>query len=55
MTSSMRLGDADVYAWIHLSWNRENQPAWPHCELIGGSEALDTLLAAWASSEAADA
>ena len=50
----VRLDDTDDYAWVHLAWNRENQPAWPHCELIGGIETLDHFLAAWASSVAAD-
>jgi hypothetical protein len=46
----VRLDGADSYAWVHLSWNRENWPGWPTCALIGGPQDLDDFLASWAQS-----
>jgi hypothetical protein len=47
----LRLDDRDEYAWIHLTWNRENRPAWPHCQLLGGLGALNRFLREWVSAE----
>jgi hypothetical protein len=41
----LRLDGRDEFAWVHLSWNRETQPKWPHCELLGGVEAVNRFMA----------
>jgi hypothetical protein len=46
----VRLDGRDEYAWVHLAWRRENQPEWPHCELIVGMEQLNRFLDDWAST-----
>jgi hypothetical protein len=43
----LRLDDRDEFAWIHLTWNREKRPEWPHCELLGGVEAVNRFLSEW--------
>ena len=43
----LRLDGRDEFAWVHLAWNRENQPAWPHCESLGGVEAVNRFMAEW--------
>ena len=45
-----KLDVGDLYAWVHLSWSRENQPEWPHCHVIGDAEALNQFLAEWANT-----
>jgi hypothetical protein len=43
----VRLDGGDEFAWIHLAWNRENQPQWPHTELLGDIPALNRFLRDW--------
>ena len=43
----LRLDGRDEFAWVHLAWNRENQPEWPHCELLGGVESVNRFMAEW--------
>ena len=43
----LRLDGHDDFAWVHLSWNREHQPEWPHCVLIGGVAELNRFLDSW--------
>lgn len=45
----LQLDDRDEFAWVHLSWNREYQPAWPHCELLGNCDAVSRFMADWQS------
>lgn len=32
------------YAYVHLTWNRETHPAFPHCESLSGVEAVNHFL-----------
>jgi hypothetical protein len=43
----VRLDGQDEFAWAHLTWNRERNPHWPHCELLGGETALNTFIQNW--------
>jgi len=43
----LQLDQTETFAWVHLSWNRENQPAWPHCELLNGIESANRFMAEW--------
>ena len=45
----LRLDGRDEFAWVHLAWNRENQPEWPHYEVLGGVEAVNRFMAVWQS------
>lgn len=51
----LRLDGRDEYAWVHLAWNRENQPEWPHCEVLGRLEAVNRFMAEWSSAPDEDA
>jgi len=43
----LQLDPPDSFAWVHLSWNRENQPAWPHCQVLDGIESVNRFIADW--------
>lgn len=45
----LRLSGGDEYAWVHLTWNRENQPDWPHREILGDIDAVNQFMTAWQS------
>jgi hypothetical protein len=43
----VRLDGREEFAWVHLAWNREDQPRWPHTEILGGVPAVNRFLHAW--------
>ena len=43
----LELNDKREFAWVHLSWNRESRPAWPHCELFSSIEDANHFLGKW--------
>jgi hypothetical protein len=43
----VRLDGRDEFAWVHLTWSREHQPHWPHCQLLGGTVELNRFLRHW--------
>lgn len=43
----VRLDGHEEYACVHLAWNRENQPQWPHTSLLGGISDVNRFLNAW--------
>jgi hypothetical protein len=43
----LRLDERDEFAWVHLTWNREQRPECPHCEILGGLEAVNRFLSDW--------
>ena len=43
----LRLGDGHQYAHVHLTWNREDRPLWPYCEIIGDESAVNRFLREW--------
>ena len=47
----LHLTTEDHYAFIHLTWNKETDPHWPHCELFDDLEAVNKFLKQWGRSE----
>jgi hypothetical protein len=35
------------HVYVHLTWNRENRPSWPHCEFLSSIDAVNQFLQKW--------
>lgn len=48
----LQFSDGTGYAYVHLTWNRERVPQFPHCQHFDDEESLNSFIAKWADPAA---